>query len=374
MPRPDGNGSVKIITRHAISNYGSFLQSLATLRTLEKLGCDAKIIDYRNKAEYGLKKVLTESRRKLDNEAMRLAYVAIRYPIEKFAERRFDRMRRRHLSMTETCRSHEDLSRLHANVFMTGSDQVWGPTTDGRYDPAYFLSFVEKGRRVAYAASFGRVAFDDETKNDYRRMLAVYDRISVREDSAVRLIRRLTERETVHRVLDPTLLLDEDDWNKEYPFGNDEGRKEDYILVYQIHNDANLSAYAKALAAKRHMRLVRVSPFLHQLFRGGSFRWCPDAGTFLSLIKNAAYMISDSFHGTCFAIDFNKRFVEILPNDGTDTRSRSLLKLTGLSSRILRNFDDFDLADEPIDYAAVNGILASERKKSMEILQEMVER
>ena len=83
-------------------------------------------------------------------------------------------------------------------------------------------------------------------------------------------------------------------------------------------------------------------------------------------------MITDSFHGTAFAINFNIPFVEVLPNNNTGTRNMSILRLTGLSNRILKD-DDVDLAMTTIDFSETNRILEKKREESIEILKHMLE-
>ena len=131
--------------------------------------------------------------------------------------------------------------------------------------------------------------------------------------------------------------------------------------------------YAKRFAAHVGLPLVRVSPTLHQLARGGRFVFCPEIGTFLSYIKNVRYMLTDSFHGTAFAINFHTPFLEVLPNNKTGARNQSILQLTGLEDRIVTDFNDFSLADRQIDYAKVNEIMHRERERSMEKLAELCE-
>jgi hypothetical protein len=93
---------------------------------------------------------------------------------------RFEGMRHKYLDMTPLITSHEELEKLEADVFMTGSDQVWSDAGVDKYDSAFFLSFVKKGKKVAYAASFGKTKFDDATVDAYKKMLSSYDAISVR--------------------------------------------------------------------------------------------------------------------------------------------------------------------------------------------------
>lgn len=370
--------NVKVITRHSPSNYGSLLQSIATVKTIEGLGHDCSIIDYQRPDERGLKGVLTQVNCKagFGNPLKKLAYIAIRYPIEKFALVRFDRMRKKYLKMTSRCSSHVDLKKISADAFITGSDQVWGPMMNGVYDSAYFLQFVGKdSRKLAYAASFGKTKFDESTVVAYKKMLSEYDKIAVREKSAVSLLEEWGLNNCLGQVLDPTLLLDMSQWTNLLIKKNDFDKYKDlkYILVYQIHNDPKLSGYAKRLAKHTGMVLLRVNPMLHQALRGGKFICSPDLSEFLSLVANASCIVTDSFHGTCFSINFGKQFIEILPNNATGTRNQSILELTGLSDRILCDFNDYSLVDKVIDYSKVNELLEVERRKSLEVIRSMIQ-
>jgi hypothetical protein len=369
--------NVKVITRHSPSNYGSVLQSIATIAVMDKLGVDCEIIDYQRPDERGLAGVLTQLKAKqgFENTLKRLAYIVIRYPVEKYAQVRFDRMRKKYLKMTSRCSSHDDLKSLTADAFMTGSDQVWGPMMNGSYDSAYFLQFVgANAHKLAYAASLGKTKFDDVTVADYKRMLAGYDKITVRENSAVSLLRDWGLNNCIGQVLDPTLLLSKEEWTKllikESNRKKYVGKK--YILVYQIHNAPKLSDYAKRIAKRVGLKLLRVNPFFHHVTRGGKFICCPNLSEFLALIDNATCIITDSFHGTCFAINFGKQFIEILPNNATGTRNQSILDLTGLSNRILQDANDYSLINKPIEYDRVQKVLETEREKSKSLMKGML--
>ena len=366
--------NVKVITRHAPSNYGSLLQSIATIRTIERLGYECEIIDYQRPDERGLKGVLSQlgGKKGYSNPIKKILYVVVRYPIEKYAQLKFDVMRNKYLKMTHRCSSHQDLVHLKADFFMTGSDQVWGPTMNGQYDSAYFLQFVDDSTpKLAYAASFGKTKFEEKTTAEYRSMLAEYDKIAVRENSAVKMLNDWGLKNCVGQVLDPTLLLKSEEWKsllvKDTDLQKCAWKK--YILVYQIHNDSKLSDYAVRLAQHTGLELIRVNPMLHQIIRGGKFICCPDLGMFLSLIDNASCILTDSFHGTCFAINFGKQFIEVLPNNATGTRNLSILELTGLSNRILGDFNDYSLIDKVIDYSEVHNILNAEREKSINTMK-----
>jgi hypothetical protein len=364
---------VKVLTRHNPSNYGSLLQSIATLKVLKDLGYNAQIIDYHRKDDYGLSKIQVEAALKFSNLIKRIIYMVVRYPIEKFAECKFAKMRKAYLSITSPVYNRDDLKRLKADVFVTGSDQVWGPMVNGKFDSAFFLDFVDVSKRcVSIAASFGRTNFDADTQSVYQQLLSRYYKITVREDSAVRLLHSFENVHCIGQVLDPTLFLDKSQWLDELGLENTkENVQSPYILIYQIHNDPKLSIYAKKLAETKHCRLVRVNPFFHQTMRSGKFICCPDLKEFISLFMGAKLIVTDSFHGTCFSINLNKQFIEILPNNSTGTRNQSILTLTNLSHRIVRDFEDFSLADEKIDYKKVNAILDIEREKSLGLVKEL---
>lgn len=362
--------NIKVITRHAPSNYGSLLQALATQKVLERLGHNCEIIDYIRDDEHGMKAVTTALDGKKDwngGVLKKLAYVLMRYPEEKAAELKFLRMRKNLLNLTARCSSIADLSELKADIFMTGSDQVWGPTLNGRYDSAYFLSFVKGAPKIAYAASFGRTDYTSEILTKYKQLLLDYSCISVRENSAVDLLSQMGIK-CVGQVLDPTLLLTDEEWWK-YVNRDIIG---EYVLVYQLHNNPELDDYAFKFSRYVGLPLYRVSPTFHQFRRGGKFVYLPNLGEFLSYIKNCTFIITDSFHGTAMALNFNRQFVEILPNNKTGSRNQSILKLTGCEDRIVRDFDDFGISRRKIDYSRVNNIIMAEREKSMEILKNML--
>jgi len=361
---------IKVITRHGPSNYGSLLQAIATFSILEKLGHNAEIIDYQCKNERGIKAVCADVSHKAgwNNPIKKLIYVAIRFPMEWMAQHKFDGMRKKYLKMTRRCKNTKDLENLRADIFMTGSDQVWGPVLTEAYDKNYFLDFVDEDtKKVAYAASFGKTEFVDTTVAAYKRMLTRYSSISVRENSAQKLLRKWNIP-CAGQVLDPTMLLTGEEWSKFIK----KNRPSGYVLVYQLHNNVQLSSYAKSFAKEVNLPLYRVSPSLHQFCRGGKFIYLPGLGDFLSAIKNCSYLITDSFHGTCFALNFNRQFIEILPNNNTGARNQSILQLIELTDRIVSDYTDFSIKDRVIDYSKVNEIIQTERIKSIDILKDMM--
>lgn len=363
---------ISVITRHAVSNYGSILQSVATQTVLTRLGHSCEFIDYipQKETSWNIEKTTLEHKPQWNKSGLRrMVYLAIRCPDSLIASFRFARWRKHRLNLSGRYGNAQQLteSRPEADLYMTGSDQVWGPVCDGTYDPVYCLSFTrEQDVRTAYAASFGRSNLDEELQRYYKTWLGRYQQIAVRETQAVSLLEKIGL--PAAQVLDPTLLLERTQWDTMA------GRKhkKKYILVYQIHNNPRLNDYAKRVAAEKGLPLMRMSASFWQITRGGRFIWLPKPEEFLARIRDAECIITDSFHGTAFAINFHVPFVEVLTENGTQSRNQSILALTGLESRILTRDTDTALAGEPIDYDAVEAILARERSKSMNILKNMI--
>lgn len=362
---------VSVITRHAITNYGSLLQAFATQKVIENLGYDCEIIDYIREEESYKQQEKTLLKRKEDwnrNPIKKALYLAIRQPASILSGRRFEKYRKELLNLSKRYSSQTSLKNNppKSDIYMTGSDQVWGPIENGTYDDCYCLSFTE-GKKIAYASSFGHTDMTEELEKYYKKWLKKYDEISVREDSAVELLKEMGIN--AKQVLDPTLLLNKTFW-KQYTMPI---KKKKYILVYQLHNNKRLENYAKIVAKEKGLPLIRVSVSYHQLTRAGKLVLCPSIGEFLSYVMNAECMITDSFHGTAFAINFNTPFVEVLPNNNTGTRNLSILNLTKLSDRVLKDDNDTSLADREIDFSYVNSIIEKQRRQSINVLKNMLD-
>ena len=379
--------NIKIITCHDVYNYGASLQAYALQTYLKQKGHDVEIIDYLpaymdkayslNFNRYMSIPKMSPLYKYKDNAFFRIVYAIKKYlpQLYKIVRQRgrklaFDRFKHAYLHLTDHYVEYRDLKDVQwvADVFIVGSDQVWNPLFNNGRDPSYFLQFGSlETKRVAYAASFGHTEMTAELKQYYRKWLSRYEYIAVREDSAVTIIKEFGM--DAYQVIDPTLLLDASFWNKYLsPI-----KIENYVLVYQLHNDEKLGRYAKRVADEMNLPLVRISASFHQITREGKFVWCPEMGQFLSYIKNATCMITDSFHGTAFAINFNTPFVEVLPNNNTGTRNMSILRMTGLSHRILRDEEDIQLAKNKVDFTEVNEVLKEKRIESLEILKKMIE-
>ncbi|MCI5509801.1 MAG: polysaccharide pyruvyl transferase family protein [Eubacterium sp.] len=364
---------VGVLSRHSVANYGSLWQAYALQTVIEQLGCEAININYTPEKEVGgtLAKTLVNVSRWGKKSVTRLAFLAYQYPSFTHTFSTFRRYRKLYLKETKEYTSSEQLKRdlPKVDLFCTGSDQVWNLLYDNKIDDTYFFDFLpDDKRRIAYAASFGGNKFEDGNVEKYANYLKKYDSISVREDSGVQILKQFGINGM--QVLDPTLLLSKEEWEKLLP---DKQKKEDYILIYQLRPNKEFDNFAVELSKKTGMKLIRISTMFFQKFKCGEFHYLPKPEEFLWYIKNAKCLLTDSFHGTCFAINFETQFIEILPGR-FNARNQSLLKAMGVEDRILTDYHDFSLYDKKIDWGNVDEIHTSKKEQSMEILKEMIER
>lgn len=363
---------VKIITRHAVANYGSILQAFATQKAVEKLGYESEIINYVRYDEQGKNisnTMLRRNKKWNKNFITRFIYRLLQTPVYNGSYKKFAKFRKDFLKESNVLYScDEDLKKLpEADVYCTGSDQVWGKIGNVEYDKNYFLNFVPKNKKcISYASSFGKSKISDELIKNLPVLLEKYSHITVREDSAVELLKKMNINS--QQVLDPTLLLSRSEW--EEVIKNNLNCK-DYVLIYQLHEDKKLEKYAEEFAKKVNKPLIRISISLLYKLKSGKLAYLPTPNEFLEYFKNCEYVITDSFHATVFSIIFNKKFVDILPS-GTGTRIVSLLKLLGLEKRIVSDYNDFSLIGKEIEYNDVNKKLDIEREKSISILNQII--
>lgn len=364
---------VAFITRHKPSNYGSLLQTYATQQAIEALGHEAICVNYIRTDELPENQVKTylAISRWNKNWFTRFLYRITQTPVFFLAGRRFDCYRKKYLHLTDHIwNTEEQLAKelLQADIYMTGSDQVWNTVGTGVIDPAYFLTFVpDNKKKISYAGCFGTKSIAAENREQITAWLKRYKHITVREKSGVKIVKSLGL--DAEQVLDPTFLLSPETWLGLLP---EKEKKKPYVLVYQLHPNKSFESYAKEFAKQKHMELIRINPYIHHIRKPGRFLFCPPPEEFLWYIKNADYFLTDSFHGTAFALILNTQFVVILPQFSSE-RNRSILETAGLMERILIDDKDFTIADKPIDYTAVNRKIHAERIRSMNLLRKIIE-
>lgn len=358
---------VAIITRHNVLNYGSVLQAYATEEVLRRLGYSPITVDYRRSAENlnRLVKRYSENRslphRIYRNTAWRALYGA--------GEARFKSMRERYLTLSAHC-DESNINELlpNADVYLTGSDQVWNELGDGMLDPVFFWDGLAKTRDaklVSYAASFGRGAVVKGYEEQVGKWLSRYDAISVREDTGKQIVNGYGF--ACEQVIDPTLLLNRDDWLS--IADSRPARKKPYALVYNLHPDSEMLGYVADKTKNSNLEVVSVCPTFRR--RIGKQVILPSLPKFLALFRDAQCVYTDSFHGTAFCINLSTPFVEVFPKENA-ARNKSVLRLFGLEGRAWDTYEG-NAWDKDIDWNHVNAVLDSERLRSMSWLKNALE-
>lgn len=359
---------ISIITLHTVRNYGSVLQAYATQKLFEKLGHQVEFVDYwRNSDAHLLKTCLGASQRWNRNLWTRTVYTLAKLPDLLLLNRVFQRFL---VSLPLTQERYYRFQELAArppiaDLYCTGSDQVWNSDYNEGIDRSYYLDYAPAGKkRIAFSASIGKKVLNHREEEEVRLLLKKYDGISVREDSAVAILQELGIQEA-QLLLDPTLLLTADDWKQRMASRR---IRQKYLLIYHLNRDKGFEAFAMGLAEKMNLKPVRIGYSYQNVLLPGRLILCPPVETFLSLLYYADYIVTDSFHGTAFSINFNKRFSVLYPPQFS-VRLQSLLTTTGLESRAISH-RDLPAADCVIDYGPVNLILEKERKKASLFLKD----
>lgn len=249
--------------------------------------------------------------------------------------------------------------------FVVGSDQVWNPHFRGLGE-IDFLTFAHPDKRVALAASFGISAMPDEFAQFYRERLAGFAHVSVREEAGAEIVRTLTGREATVTA-DPTMMLTPQAWGalaRRHP-RQPEGL---YLLTYFLGQRP--PAYRRLIeetAARHGLAVVELNDFEAPAF------YAADPPEFLGLVRDAAIVFTDSFHGAVFSVLFETPLVSFPRVDiiaSMDSRLDTLFGSLGLAHRRLR--EDLDAAGvsalmEP-DYDRAGAIVAARRREAFAYL------
>lgn len=366
---------ISVITLHRIVNYGSVLQAYATQEILKKMGYNVEFIDYypERMHMFGmLKRIKNKGDKFQKSFILRNVARIIMFPSYILRFDRFHKFIKEKLNLSEAIyKSEEDFIKNppKADFYCTGSDQVWNSGWNEKIDHPFFLDFETNGKKCfAYAASFGKNKLEEWEKEETKKLLKKYSNIAMREKSGVDILKDLGINNGIN-VLDPTLLLSGKEWTK---IASKKYENKKYIFVYNLNRNKKIDAYVEKLAKEKKLEVYYVSYALHEFYKKGKMKCNIKVEDFLSLIKNATYVVTDSFHATAFSINFNTQFMIIFP-EKYSTRVKSILEITNLQSRIVENCDDITLANNEINFDEANEILDVERKKAMKYLDEILE-
>lgn len=321
---------VGILTFSAAHNFGAVLQCFGLFKTIQQLGFDVKVIDYRPdylatyKPVFGWRQFLNRH----------LVSLPSRYTNFRYWRRIYDGymdFKSDNLKMTHAIYNETDLKEISSkfDFIIIGSDQIWNSSFNGG-DQFWYGSPSGKTKWITYAASAGNLAKWLDTDN-LKVKLENFSSISARETELARAIDQVLGKSETPTVLDPSLLAFPriwDNWKKPVV-------KEDYILVYQARESDDVFRIAEELKLQLNCQRIIPIDFYGNVNQLGYTTFTATPEEFISLIANARCMVTTSFHGTAFSIILKTPFYTVRLNDGADGRSEDLLNNLGLRDRMI---------------------------------------
>lgn len=357
---------IGILTYHKSINYGSVLQCWSLQQVLKKRGYEVEVIDYHPEKYNILYDLFVKGAHKHNIKRFFLK----KYILNQMDE--FKKFREQYINLSvDKLTINSDLSVLNKyDAIICGSDQIWNVRALD-CDPIYFLPVKIKGKKIAYAVSVNNMTFTEPKCDDaLKKNILDFDYISVREESGAKKISQFIDgAKNIDVLLDPTLLQSKEEFLK---IDSPRIKKERYIFLYDVWYGKEGIKAAKRISKK--LGLPVYTGFMNRDIK--SILKVEMAGIhvelentkpndFLSLIKYADYIITDSFHGTAFSLIYEKKFVAINKRKDrksmkNDARITNILKKVNLLDRYisLDQIETFDF-DKDIDYQQIS----NERKK-----------
>lgn len=376
---------IGILTLPLHTNYGGILQAYALQSVLNSLGHQAILINL-PVARKSHKTRLIEFLKRLIKKFILFKTVPLgAWPNEKETKiiaKNIIPFIQKNLSVIE-CIDKKYLLDVTINEglkgYIVGSDQVWRPAYSATVS-SFFLDFLSDLHfvKIAYAASFGIDIwpFTEEESKKLGNLINAFKAVSVREDSAVALCKKHWDIDA-ELVLDPTLLLDKQDYMTLCDLKPDENDKK--IMVYILDKNPSKVNIVKEVSGLLDLSINEVGA-KDIFWNVGSkeIEKCvvPPVSEWISGFMNAVFVVTDSFHGMVFSILFEKPFICIGNKMRGITRFTSLLKLFKLEDRLIYSYDDFNpnIINKAIDYKEVNVIRQQEKNKSLSFLLKALER
>lgn len=378
---------IELASCYFINNYGSILQAYALQKFLEDQGNEVENINVD-----GIKKDLDKAKIRyylreakdfsvILNKAGRVKQAALKRIDKRYAKtlsRRDEKVkafREKYIRISPLLQSKKEMGEYvkNSDAVIVGSDQLWLPSNIAA--DYYTLSFVpEHIKKISFSTSFGVSTLSNDFKEQTKSFLSRFDYLSVREDTGKKIINDLGI--DCKLVCDPTLLLTQEEWLDAIP--DHQKVEEPYIFCYFLGNIPEHRELAKKIRSETGMKIVAL---LHcEQYSKCDYGYADitpyDVGPddFVNLIRHAALVLTDSFHGTCFSVINNKQFFS-LPRHrddeklSTNSRLYSLAQVLGFKDRIvpLKKIGDINI-NSKIDYRDINEKLYLFRTDSRDFL------
>ncbi|MDY3069382.1 MAG: polysaccharide pyruvyl transferase family protein [Parabacteroides sp.] len=360
---------IGILTFHRAINYGAFLQAFALKTYLTKLGHQVEIVDYWPEGHADIYRLIPNywKKRSFIGKIRFFISLILRYSRTKKRIEGMQMLVKKYFGLTSipSYPTAKSLKYLSYDCIIYGSDQIWWksklPGYSG-FDPIYWGESISNSiKKIAYAPSMGIIDLSDEDKKDIRKWLKNFNVLSVREVDLADTIKEIANY-NIPVVLDPVFLLSKQEWiNYCKPINKDK-----YILYYNLLPSKEADLFVKKLQKKYKCQVLEITGNVNPLKIGKQYIQSADAIDFISLIKNAEFVVTSSFHGTAFSIIFEKQFFSIGMEEKSG-RVKSLLHILKLEKRLITSYSNEYIPD--IDYSNVERLLDIEITKSKKYLE-----
>lgn len=344
---------VGILTFPNSPSYGASLQMFALYNTIQNFGYTPEVINYQNNymnsKQHMEKKRIKVFIQNIISYKTKRGFKKFEYYMDFFP-----------LKAISDQKQLKNLSKNY-DFIIVGSDQVWNPSITNE-DLSYFLNFCEKEKSISYAASFGVNSIDMSFQNKIRPCLKEIKSLSVREYDGQQIIESLIQKK-VEIVLDPTFLIEKNKWID--LIGNRKIIKNEYIFAFVFNETIENSIFLEKLQIEKQLPIVMISDNpLNISTKKKKYVSGVTPIDFLSLIANASFVFTDSFHGSAFSIILEKEFFVSLSTK-TNSRLETLLESMNLENRNIKA----DPLKHSIDYHLVRKNIKSLRENSMNFLK-----
>lgn len=358
---------VGIVTMHRSYNYGAVLQAYATQKFFANAGFAPEIIDYTNPYEHQGMKWAYKENNKLSGYIKSFARNLL-FGRKYFGYKAFGDFKKYYPLSSNRYTRVDQLHDYSCNILVAGSDQIWNPRITNGLDRTFLLEFGKADKRLSLSSSMGSTPVSsDEEREHFRKALAKFDAISVREEFAKEQIQGLVERD-IKVTVDPTFLMTKEEWET-LGHSSTVTKKEDYILTYFIGKNKNHYYEMVSRYAERFGLPIYAIQYSAYRISGISK---PILGATLEdlvkLISDATLVITDSFHGTAMSLNLQKDFVA-LNNIENPVRVKALLNMIQLDDRLEMTPDRFI----PVDYQIVAPILQSRAEETRKWIMNAIE-
>jgi hypothetical protein len=347
------------------TNYGSALQSWALQTVVNKIAKGRWVAVSTDYCPDCLAKfnILNPIENMLDHDEAIRTQCRMTLPAIKINYEKFNYFYEFILKMTKPMNSQNFCTVMESegiDAFICGSDTIFCIDEFG-FDDGYYANYpCMQGNSISYAASFGDSHFTEDTLKTLDCRLKNFKSIAIRESNMVPYVQRKVNV-PVQKVIDPTLLLDTSEYDR---ITSDYREKEKYLLLYSRRKNDLMQAYAENLASQYGWKIVEISL---QAEHAAKHKMFYEAGVdeFLSLVKNAEYVVTNSYHGMIFSVQYRRNF-SVFSRQQCDTKITELLDMLGLLSRLFVTGEELSA---PIDYDDVHTRIRKARRESLAFLE-----